>query len=60
MPEQAYHPYTVIIIVTVNNKSMGVIVDSVSDVIFIDKKHIQPVDLFASSTNTKYIHGIVF
>ena len=42
MPTIEYTMFTVIVVVVVKEKIMGLVVDAVSDVLDIDKKDIQP------------------
>jgi purine-binding chemotaxis protein CheW len=58
MPEAEYTPFTVIIVVTVGAKTMGVIVDSVSDVLIIGKGDVQPTPDFGGTVDAGFIHGI--
>jgi purine-binding chemotaxis protein CheW len=58
MPEAEYTAFTVIIVVTVGPKTMGVIVDSVSDVLIIGKGDVQPTPDFGGSVDAGFIHGI--
>jgi len=58
MPEAEYTAFTVIIVVTVGAKTMGVIVDSVSDVLIIGKGDVQPTPDFGSTVDAGFIHGI--
>lgn len=57
-PEKEYNKYTVIIIVKVDGKLMGTVVDSVSNVISLPDETIQPVDKFSTSIRTDYILGM--
>jgi purine-binding chemotaxis protein CheW len=50
--------YTVIIIVKSNEKTFGMIVDSVSDIITIPEANIQPSE-FSSKEKTKYLKAMV-
>jgi purine-binding chemotaxis protein CheW len=58
MPTIAYTPFTVIIVVVVQDKVMGLVVDSVSDVLNIDRKDIQPSPQFGSKVDVNFIDGI--
>ena len=58
MLEKKYDQYTVIIIVKVGEKLMGIAVDAVSDVVFLSEDQIQPVEELSASINTQYIQGI--
>jgi purine-binding chemotaxis protein CheW len=58
--EQAnYDEFTVVIILNVAGRVVGVVVDSVSDVLTLATESIRPTPEFASSTfDTKYITGL--
>ena len=58
--EQAtYDEFTVVIILTVAGRVVGVVVDSVSDVLTLNADDIRPTPEFASETfDTKYITGL--
>jgi purine-binding chemotaxis protein CheW len=58
MPTIDYTAFTVIIVVVVRDKVMGLVVDSVSDVLNIDKKDIQPSPQFGSKVDVHFINGI--
>lgn len=54
-----YDSYTVIIVVEVESKTMGLIVDRVSDIITVTKDEIKVVDNeFAEDMKTEYLSGI--
>ncbi len=58
MPDGEYDKYTVTIVVQVGEKLMGIIVDGVSDVIFLAEDQIQPTPEFSTNVNTKFIEGM--
>lgn len=58
MPTIDYTAFTVIIVVVVRDKVMGLVVDSVSDVLNIDKKDIQPPPQFGANVDINFIDGI--
>jgi purine-binding chemotaxis protein CheW len=59
LPETKYDEFTVVIILNVASRVVGVVVDSVSDVLSLDAEAIRPTPEFASSTfDTKYITGL--
>ena len=59
MFEQQYDAYTVIIVIEVNNKTMGIIVDRVSDIMSFDREDIQLVDKdFAEDIKTQHLKGL--
>ena len=53
-----YNEFTVVIILNVADRVVGMVVDSVSDVIRLSGERIRPVPDFSSTFDTKYIIGI--
>ncbi len=58
MSEREYDAFTVIIIVEVRGRMIGMIVDSVSDVVSIPVKSIQDTPHFSAKIETDFIMGI--
>ena len=58
MNEAEYNQFTVIIVVKVAAKVMGLIVDAVSDVLNIPNTDIQPTPDFGSEVDARYINGM--
>jgi len=58
MEEIEYNAFTVIIITEVKGKLIGMIVDSVQDVVTIPVQKIQDTMRFTSHVSTDYIKGI--
>lgn len=58
MEEREYDNFTVIIIVEINERLIGMIVDSVSDVLSIPHKAIQDTPHFSAKIETDFIMGI--
>lgn len=58
MPTIDYTMFTVIIVVVVRDKVMGLVVDAVSDVLNIDKKDMQPPPQFGAKVDVKFLSGI--
>jgi purine-binding chemotaxis protein CheW len=59
LPEADYDDFTVVIILNVAGRVVGVVVDSVSDVLTLAAEAIRPTPEFASATfDTKYITGL--
>jgi len=57
--EAAYNELTVVIVLNVAGRVVGMVVDSVSDVIQLTAEQIRPAPDFASATfDTKYITGL--
>jgi purine-binding chemotaxis protein CheW len=53
-----YTPFTVVIILNVAGRVIGVVVDSVSDVISLNRSQIRQAPDFSGSFDTKYIVGL--
>jgi purine-binding chemotaxis protein CheW len=53
-----YTAFTVIIVVVVRDKVMGLVVDAVSDVLNIDKKDIQVPPQFGVKVDVSFLNGI--
>lgn len=53
-----YTKFTVIIIVTVAEKTIGLIVDAVSDVLEIPASHIRPAPSLGTRADTRFISGM--
>lgn len=53
-----YTPFTVVIILNVAGRVIGVVVDSVSDVISLNSNQIRQAPDFSGSFDTKYILGL--
>ena len=58
MPSQEVNQFSVIIIVQVESKDIGLIVDSVADVIFIKEEDMQDTSEMAVQVDTKFLKGI--
>jgi purine-binding chemotaxis protein CheW len=58
MSERDYNNFTVILIVEVKNRMIGMIVDTVSDVVEIPITNIQDTPHFSTSIETDFIKGI--
>ena len=59
LPDTPYDEFTVVIILNVASRVVGIVVDSVSDVLSLDDQAIRPTPEFASATfDTKYITGL--
>ena len=50
-----YNSFTVVIILNIADRIVGVVVDSVSDVVTLHPEQIRPAPEFSSSLDTKYI-----
>lgn len=58
MPTIEYTMFTVIVVVVVHDKVMGLVVDAVSDVLNIGKQDIQPPPEFGNKVDVSFISGI--
>lgn len=58
LPEQEYDQKTCIIVVDVNGTLMGIVVDTVSEVLDIPTSNIEPPPSFGSEINLEYIMGM--
>ena len=58
MPTIDYTMFTVIVVVVVRDRIMGLVVDSVSDVLNIAKKDIQPPPEFGAKVDVSVLSGI--
>jgi purine-binding chemotaxis protein CheW len=53
-----YNEFTVVIILNLSDRVVGVVVDSVSDVITLPPEQVRPAPEFAAMLNTGYIMGL--
>jgi len=53
-----YTPFTVVIILNIGARVVGIVVDSVSDVTMLRRDQIRPAPEFAATVDTKYINGL--
>lgn len=53
-----YTPFTVVIILNVRSRVVGIVVDSVSDVTLLSQAQIRPAPEFAATVDTRYIVGL--
>lgn len=58
MPAQEYTPFTVIIVVKVGHKVVGLIVDAVSDVLDVNADQLEPTPDCGASVDTSYLTGL--
>lgn len=56
--DAAYNMFTVVIILNVGGRIVGMVVDSVSDVITLPAEQIRPAPEFSSAFDTQYITGL--
>lgn len=53
-----YDQFTVVIILNLSDRVVGIVVDSVSDVLSLSGDHIRPAPEFGSAVDTRYVTGI--
>jgi purine-binding chemotaxis protein CheW len=53
-----YDPFTVVIILNIADRVMGIVVDGVSDVLELDAAQIRPAPEFGAGLDTEYIIGL--
>lgn len=58
LPNPSYDSFTVVIVVNVCNTVLGMVVDSVNDVVQIDSADLKPAPEFGSSVDTSYLGAI--
>ena len=58
LPEVRYDATTIVIILNLNKKMIGIVVDSVSDVIALPLDNIREAPRFGSAINTEFISGM--
>ncbi|NEL42126.1 MAG: chemotaxis protein CheW, partial [Xanthomonas perforans] len=58
LKEARYDAFTVMIVLNVEDRVVGIVVDSVSDVIPLNDDQIRPTPEFGASVDTRFISGI--
>jgi purine-binding chemotaxis protein CheW len=58
MPEEAYTAFTVIVVVQVQGKTLGFVVDAVSDVLTVQSDAIQPTPDIHGQIDTTFLTGL--
>jgi purine-binding chemotaxis protein CheW len=56
--EATYDQFTVVIILNVADRVVGMVVDGVSDVISLEAEQMRPAPEFSSTFDTRYITGL--
>jgi purine-binding chemotaxis protein CheW len=56
--EPSYNQFTVVVILNIGRRVVGIVVDGVSDVITLKAEQIKPSPEFGSTLNTEYISGL--
>jgi len=59
MPEVPYTKFTVIVVANVGTRVVGLIVDSVSDVLTVTKDNIQPAPDFGAAAEANLVSGMI-
>jgi purine-binding chemotaxis protein CheW len=58
LPDQRYDTHTVVIVLNVAKRTIGVVVDGVSDVIAVPASEIKPPPELSGSLDTQYLQGL--
>jgi purine-binding chemotaxis protein CheW len=58
LPEVEYSKFTVIVIAKVEEKTVGLLVDAVSDVLHVSQKYLRPAPDFGADVETDFINGV--
>ena len=58
LPEVTYDAFTVVIILNITGRTIGMVVDSVSDVLELDAANVREAPEFAGAVDSSYITGI--
>ncbi|MBV8665498.1 MAG: chemotaxis protein CheW [Burkholderiaceae bacterium] len=56
--EPSYDQFTVVIVLSLNGKQVGMVVDSVADVIRLEPEQIKPAPTLGNAVDTDYLTGI--
>ena len=56
--EPTYDQFTVVIILNLHGRVMGIVVDGVSDVIALNAEQVRPAPDFGATVDTRYITGL--
>lgn len=59
LPARPYSKFSVIMVVDVSGRIMGVIVDSVADVLQVERGDIQPAPKFSATLKAEFIKGMI-
>ncbi len=59
LPAEPYTKFSVIMVVDVSGRIMGVIVDSVADVLHVNRRDIQPAPKFSMAVKAEFIKGMI-
>jgi len=58
LPSAEYTPFTVVIVLNLDNATVGVVVDAVSDVVALQADQIRPAPEFSGNVDTRYVTGL--
>jgi purine-binding chemotaxis protein CheW len=58
LPPIEYNKFTVIVIAMVGDKTVGLLVDSISDVLQVTQEAMRPAPDFGSAVDTRFINGV--
>jgi purine-binding chemotaxis protein CheW len=58
LPSVEYNKFTVIVIATVADKTVGLLVDAVSDVLTVENEAMREAPNFGNAVDTRFIHGV--
>jgi purine-binding chemotaxis protein CheW len=58
LPAVEYNKFTVIVIATVGEKTVGLLVDAVSDVLMVSEDAMREAPDFGASVDTRFINGV--
>jgi purine-binding chemotaxis protein CheW len=53
-----YDEFTIVIVLNLSERVVGIVVDSVSDVMRLTEDHIRPAPDFSAAVDTRYIEGL--
>lgn len=56
--DPTYNQFTVVIVLNIGKRVVGIVVDSVSDVLSLEREQIRPTPEFSSNFDTKYLLGL--
>ena len=58
LPNPAYDQFTVVVILNVSGRVLGVVVDGVSDVVTLSPEQVRPAPSLSPSADTRYVTGL--
>ncbi|MCW8092989.1 chemotaxis protein CheW [Alteromonas sp. ASW11-130] len=57
--EAVYNEFTIVIMLNINDRIVGIVVDEVSDVIKINNNEVKPPPEFGVAFDSSYLHGLI-